>query len=151
MNRRDFISITGLLGASMIFPISSMATPIDVNHVNFDSSIYNANNAQTIVIFLYGGPSELGGNLTNFDEIQQKSKNKYNTYYIEKTENNFWKQAGGEAMERMLSNQDMNIFRTCFRKANQVKAHGICTAENQRGIMNKNDPTASSGIFAISR
>lgn len=149
MNRRVFLKGMSLVAMSALFPtLTSAATTIDLSKVNFDSNKYLNNEAQTIMIYLYGGASELGGNLTNFDEIQKKSQNKYNERYITPTSNNFWQQAGGEAMERMLTNGDMNIFRTCYRKDNTTRSHGICTAENQRGLMNIDSPDYGAGIFS---
>ena len=149
MKRRVFLKGMSLVAMSALFPtLSSAATTIDLSQVNFNTTKYSNNEAQTIMIYLYGGASELGGNLTNLDEIQKKSQNKYNKQYITPTDNGFWKQAGGEAMERMLSNGDMNIFRTCYRKANGTRSHGICTAENQRGLMNIDNPDYGAGIFS---
>jgi len=147
MNRRVFLKGMSLVAISALFPTLSRAS-IDLNQVNFDSTIYNNNQAQTIMIYLYGGASELGGNLTNLDEIQQKSQNRYNQGDVTPTTNGFWQQAGGEAMERMLENGDMNIFRTCYRKDNGTRSHGICTAENQRGLMSIDDPSYGAGIFS---
>ena len=149
MNRRVFLKGMSLIAISTLFPtLGKASTNIDLTHVNFDSNIYNNNQAQTIMIYLYGGASELGGNLTNLEEIQQKSQNKYNENDVIATTNGFWQQAGGEAMERMLTNGDMNIFRTCYRKDNGTRSHGICTAENQRGLMNIDDPSYGAGIFS---
>jgi hypothetical protein len=119
-----------------------------LSKVQFSADIYNSNNAQTIMIYLYGGASELAGNLSNLDAIQEKTQNPYNLDRVVKTSNNFWKQAGGEAMERMLENGDMNIFRTCYRQDNPTRSHGVCTAEHQRGQLNVDDPTFGAGIFS---
>lgn len=148
MNRRVFLKGMSLAAMSALFPTLSSAATIDLSQVNFDSSIYANNDAQTIMIYLYGGASELAGNLTNLTEIQQKSQNKYNLSDLTVTTNGFWQQAGGEAMERMLANGDMNIFRTCYRRVRDTKSHGECTAENQRGLMSVDDPTYGTGIFS---
>ena len=138
-----------LAAMSALFPsLTYGATPVDLTQVQFNSTIYNNNNAQTIMIYLYGGASELGGNLTNLDDIQAKSQNRYDTNRVTATTNNFWQQAGGEAMERMLANGEMNIFRTCYRQDHKTRSHGVCTAENQRGQLNVEDPTYGAGIFA---
>ncbi len=138
-----------LVTMAALFPsLAYGSTPVDLSQVQFDNNVYNNNNAQTIMIYLYGGASELGGNLSNFDEIQEKSQNKYDLRYLNKTTNNFWSEAGGEVMERMLTAGDMNIFRTCYRKDNPSKSHGDCTSENQRGLMNIEDPSYGAGIFS---
>lgn len=150
MNRRVFLKGMSLVTMSALFPSLAYgsSTPVDLSQVEFNSTTYNNNAAQTIMIYLYGGDSELGGNLTNLDEIQEKSQNKYDLNRVTKTTNNFWKEAGGEAMERMLAAGDMNIFRTCYRQDNPTKSHGDCTAENQRGLMNIDDPAYGAGIFS---
>lgn len=149
MKRRVFLKGLSLVAMSALFPsLSAASTAVDLSAVQFDSSIYNTNEAQTIMIYLYGGASELGGNLTNLDEIQEQSQNKYNLSQLTKTTNNFWSQAGGEAMERMLASGNMNIFRTCYRQDYPTRSHGICTSENQRGLLDMEDPTYGAGIFS---
>ncbi|HHD75302.1 MAG TPA: DUF1501 domain-containing protein [Campylobacterales bacterium] len=149
MQRRVFLKGLSLVTMSALFPsLASASTPVDLSAVQFDANIYNNNKAQTIMIYLYGGASELGANLTNIDEVQEKSQNKYNLDDLTKTTNNFWSQAGGEAMERMLANGEMNLFRTCYRKDHQSRSHGVCTSENQRGLLDVEDPSYGAGIFA---
>ncbi|CAA6805908.1 MAG: Unknown protein [uncultured Sulfurovum sp.] len=147
MERRVFLKGLSLVTMSALFPsLANASTAVDLSQVQFDANIYNNNDAQTIMIFLYGGASELGGNLTNLDDVQAQSQNQYNLNQLTKTTNNFWSQAGGEAMERMLSNGDMNIFRTCYRKTHESRSHGVCIAESQRGILDVEDPTYAAGI-----
>jgi hypothetical protein len=149
MNRRSFLKGMSAMTALALFPhLSYGATAVDLTQATFDSATYSSNSAQTIMIYLYGGASELGGNLTNLDEIQAESQNKYNLNQLTKTTNHFWEQAGGDVMERMLASGDMNIFRTCYREDNTSKSHGECTAENQRGLMDIEEPTFGAGIFA---
>lgn len=124
MRRRIFLKGLSLVTMTALFPsLAAASTPIDLSAVQFDSTVFNDNGAQTIMIYLYGGASELGANLTNLDEVQTKSKNQYNLDQLTKTSNNFWSQAGGEAMERMLANGDMNLFRTCYRKDHATRSH----------------------------
>ena len=149
MKRRVFLQGMSLVTMGALFPtLTSASTKIDLSQVSFDKNIYSNNDAQTIVMYLYGGASELAGNLTNLDEIQQKSENKYSENQVTPTTNNFWKEAGGDIMEEMLANEDMNIFRTCYRKANTTKSHGNCIAENQRGLMDEVNPDYGAGIFS---
>ena len=145
MNRRLFLKGLSLAAIYAMFPTQLFS---DVSEVIFDKATYDKNGAQTIMIFLYGGASELAGNLTNFEEIQQKSQNKYHEPSVTVTQNHFWEQAGGDSLENMLSNGDLNLFRTCYRKSNDSKSHGDCTAENQRGFLNVEEPTYAPGIFA---
>jgi len=149
MNRRVFLQGMSLATMVALFPsLAHGSTPLDLTQVQFDATKFTNNNAQTIMVYLYGGASELGGNLSNLDEIQEKSQNKYNLSQLTKTTNNFWQQAGGDAMERMLANGDLNLFRTCYRKDNTSKSHGECTSENQRGLRNHEEPSYGSGIFS---
>ena len=146
-NRRSFLKGLGALGLSSVLPLSLKSADLDYESIEFDSSIYENNNAQTIIIYLYGGPSQLGGNMTNIEEISAKSQNPYplgNERYIKLTEDDFWGNAGGYAMQRMLDSGDMNIFRTCFRTVDDLKAHGECTSQAQRG----KDTEGGAGIVA---
>ena len=149
MKRRVFLKGMSLMAMSTLFPTPSSAASIDLSKVNFDSNVYRDNEAQIIMIFLYGGASELAGNLTNFEDIQKRSENHYESQLVTPTVNSFWQQAGGESMERMLNNEDMNIFRTCYRKAVNSRSHGVCVSENQRGVVNPTNPHATPGIFSV--
>ncbi|NPA82115.1 MAG: DUF1501 domain-containing protein [Epsilonproteobacteria bacterium] len=152
MNRRNFIKQSTLLGSSLL--LSSLfcnAKTINYDEIEFDSNIYEKNAPQTIVIFLYGGASELGGNLTNIEEIKQNSQSSYDDYFrgVTPTENGFWREAGGEIMEELLASGDMTIFRTCYsylRDKEKNKSHGRCVSQNQRGVNNDED---TAGVFAI--
>ncbi len=151
MKRREFLKNSAVLGSSLLFPSFAFAKDFDLSGVKFDKSIYENNKTQTIVIFLYGGASELGGNLTNIEEIKQNSQSNYDSYFrgVTPTENYFWQEAGGEIMEDLLANGDMTIFRTCYSKLRDEegnRSHGRCVAQNQRGINNDED---TPGIFAI--
>lgn len=97
MNRRDFIKLTLAFGAVALMPTYTYASTLDLEKISFSA---NENNAQTILIFLAGGPSQLGGNLTNLEEIKKRSTNNYGYFKnITLTKNACWKQAGGDAME----------------------------------------------------
>ncbi len=138
MERRDFIKLTLLAGSYVLMPSFSYATILDISKINFSTSAYNGNNAQTIIIFTYGGASQLGGNITNIDEIEAKSQNSYHDYFrgVTKTINGCWQEAGGEYMETLMENGDMTIFRCCYsqiREDDGNKAHGVCTEQNQKG------------------
>jgi len=108
MKRRNFIKLSFVACGSLVFPNLCDASKIDYTKVDFDKSIYDANKPQVIMIYLYGGASQLAGNLTNIDEIKEKSQSSYDSYFrsITKTENNFWQEAGGSHLEEMLANGD---------------------------------------------
>lgn len=149
MDRREFIKTLSLACSVALFP-SLASGDSSIESVDFNMSRFNRNDAQTIIIYLYGGASELAGNLTNIDEIKEDSQSDYDDYFrgITLTSNKFWQEAGGSAMERMVSNGDLTVFRTCFsqlRWDDNNKSHGICTSQNQRGIYNEDD---TSGIVA---
>lgn len=149
MNRRDFFKISMYAGCSCLLPsYAHAAGPID--NVLFDSALYNANRPQTIMIFLYGGASELAGNFTNYNDFKNLSQSSYETHFgssLNTTANGFWTEAGGTYMEELLAAQKLNVFRTCFSQVrwdNDNRSHGPCVAQNQLGSFNEN----SSGIFA---
>ncbi len=143
-NRRHFLKGLGALGVASALPFSLRGADLDYGSIEFDSSVYERNNPQTIIVYLYGGPSELAGNLTNFDEINEKSQNPYPLDEVTQTQNKLWRQAGGDIMERLLASGDMNLFRTCYRTVDDSKAHGECTSQAQRG----KDTVGGAGIIA---
>lgn len=150
MKRRTFLKTGSLLASSLFLPSLSWARELDLSGVQFDASIYEANGAQTIIFFLYGGPSELGANLNNIAEINSKSENDYYDYFgtITPTTNHFWAEAGGEALERMLANGDLNLFRTCYSQLREDvdnRSHGACVEGNQIGY----NGVDRAGVFSI--
>ncbi|HIP38446.1 MAG TPA: DUF1501 domain-containing protein [Desulfocapsa sulfexigens] len=149
MDRRDFLKLSMYTGCSFLLPaISRAAGPID--NVIFDSAIYEANRPQTIMIFLYGGASELSGNFTNYNDFKDLSESNYDLHFrgsVNSTANGFWAEAGGNYMEELLTAHDLNVFRTCFSQVRwdaDNRSHGSCVSQNQRGTFNED----SSGIFA---
>lgn len=136
-------------GTAILMPSLSSAKDLDVSQITFSAGINNTNQAQTIMIFMYGGASQLGGNLTNIDEIKMASQSNYDNYFrgITKTANNCWQEAGGTHMETLLANGDMTLFRCCYSKVREEennKAHGSCTVQNQKGSFDDD----SAGIIA---
>lgn len=137
MQRRDFIKLSMVLGTAVLVPTFTYSKKLNLNDIVFSTGVHNHNQAQTIIIFQYGGASQLNANLTNLDEIQTLSQSDYNYFGdITKTRNNCWAEAGGTHIETLLDNGDMTLFRSCFsqvREDNNNKAHGSCTAQNQKG------------------
>ena len=147
LNRRDFLKSLGAMGITSVLPFSLQSADLDYENIQFNESMYTNNNAQTIIVYLYGGPSELAGNMTNIAQISQISQNAYplnDERYIKLTPDTFWGNAGGYAMQRMLDSGDMNIFRTCYRTIDDSKSHGYCTSQAQRG----KDTEGGAGIIA---
>jgi len=150
MERRDFLKSLSVVAASVLFPINLKADSfrVDINKVEFDKNIFLKNNPQVIMLFLTGGASELAGNLTNLQEINDLSVYKYNLD-SSVTPHHFWDKAGGNEMERMLNSGDMNIFRTCFRKKeNDLRSHGVNSLENIKAINDHENISAHPAIFA---
>lgn len=135
MKRREFIKLSLAACVSLALPTFSSAA--DLDQVNFSQNEFNSNAAQMIMIFMYGGASQLGGNLTNIEEIKDKSQSDYSYFRgLTPTANGCWQEAGGVHMEEMMDNGDMTLFRTCYshiREAAGNKAHGLCTVQNQKG------------------
>jgi hypothetical protein len=148
MKRRDFIQLSLALGSSVFLPSFTYASTLDSSKIEFSEDINRDNNAQTIIIYMYGGASQLAGNLSNIDEIKKKSQSNYDDYFrgVTKTKNNFWQEAGGSTMETLVENGDMSVFRCCYsekREEENNKAHGTCTSQNQKGSFDEN----SNGIL----
>jgi len=148
-HRRHFLKLSLALGSSALVPSLSSAAPLRLNEINFSSSVYQNNNAQTIIVYLYGGASQLAGNLTNLAEIENESQTSYSYFNnLTPTTNNCWNNAGGDDMETLLGNGDMTLFRTCFSQVREDegnKAHGKCTMQNQFGTF---DTDRAGGIIS---
>jgi len=138
MKRRNFIKLSLGASAGLFLPDFTYAEDLDLSKITFSADINRANNAQTIIIFLYGGASQLAGNLSNLTEIENASQNSY-SYFSggpELTKNKCWESAGGVEIEKFLANGDMTLFRTCYSKVRDDRGsheHLECIRENQRG------------------
>ncbi len=151
MRRRDFLKAAGLTGVSLTASPNIFGATLNFNDIEFSSAIYERNSAQTIIVFLYGGASGLGANLTNIDEITAASSGNYDYFEgrLHLTSNKFWQEAGGASLEQMITDGSANVFRTCYsaiREADGNKSHGRCVSQNQRGVMNDED---SAGIISV--
>jgi len=154
MRRRDFIKLSALASLGLLSPAKISAKEFKIDDINFDKSIYEQNGAQSIIIFMYGGASQLSGNITNIEEIEKHSQNSYFDYFrgITKTENGCWQEAGGKHMEELLKNGDMTLYRCCYsavREQTSNKAHGVCTEQNQKGSFDTNGGGIVTNIAAI--
>ena len=147
--RRHFLKGAGALGLSTLLPSFALQANIDYDAINFDAGLYADTNAQTILIYLYGGPSELAGNLTNLTKINTLSQNKYPLDRMNQTANHCWKEAGGEIMETLIGSKDLNLFRTCYRTVDNLKSHGECTAQAQHGHPSDNHAGIVANLAAI--
>ena len=154
MKRRAFMKLSLALGGAVLVPTWSYSKELDLSKIHFSKP---ANNVQTIIIYLYGGASQLKGNLSNIEEINEASFKKYPEYFkgnyaMTKTSNNCWAEAGGTEMEEMMADGDMTLFRTCYsavREQANNKAHGVCTAQNQKGSFDDNSAGVLSNLGQI--
>ena len=154
MKRRDFIKLSLITGFAVLQPTFTYAKNLDVSQITFSSGIYQNNNAQTIVIFLYGGASQLAGNLSNIENIENASQSSYANYFrgVTPTENNCWQEAGGTHMETLMANGDMTLFRSCYsaqREAVNNKSHGECIVQNQKGTFDEDAGGILSNLAQI--
>lgn len=143
MKRRKFIKSMAALG------LSGSALSY-IKNVNASGIIQDANFItptrlpQIINVFLYGGASELAGNMTNIADINANSQNPYtannsagNDLLLlddgnqpgQITQHGFWKNAGGDAMEDMLTGNGfagesmLSVYRTIFRRKDNTRSH----------------------------
>ena len=138
MKRRNFLYFSLAMGSSVLLPGLTYASTLDTSKIQFSKEIYTQNSAQTIIVYLYGGASQLAGNLSNIDEIKKRSQSSYDDYFgkMTRTKNDCWEEAGGKVMESLIKEGDMTLFRCCYsekREAANNKAHGSCTIQNQKG------------------
>jgi len=167
MKRRNFIKSMGAVGASALLP-SAWPTAFNM------STMYRAASAavdytgaqiaapavmpQVINIFLYGGPSELSGNLTNIADINLNSQNSYTGAFGDRiltfdddgtgdngfiTPNGFWRGAGGLDMQFMVDQNHMTVYRTIMKRKDGTRSHresilmslkGSLDIENSAGV-----------------
>ncbi|HEX5055253.1 MAG TPA: hypothetical protein VFX02_02025 [Gammaproteobacteria bacterium] len=165
MKRRAFLKCTGLCGASVYVPasltISSLlneayAASPDYEAVNYsppDTDLLNASTGafpQVINIFLYGGPSELAGNLTNIQELNATSENSYtgslggDIIELQRnggliTRHGFWSGAGGDAMQFLVDQKHMSVYRTMMKRAEDTQSHRQSIFMNQKGTLDIDD------------
>ena len=154
MKRRDFIKLSMATTSAILLPDFTYAKDLDLSQISFSSGMHNNNQAQTIMIFMYGGASQLAGNLTNINQIKTASQSNYDNYFrgITPTVNGCWQEAGGTHMETLLADGDMTLFRCCYsqvREANNNKAHGSCTVQNQKGSFDEDSAGMISNLAQI--
>ena len=144
-----------MLGLSTMLPLSfwkgqaMAALPDSIQYVP------PATIPQVISIFLYGGPSELAGNLTNIADINANSQNSYPSSLDPANEDNditsnkFWGSAGGSIMEELLTNSELSIYRTINRLKDDSKAHGRSVSQNLVGNLDLFNAGIGTTLAAI--
>lgn len=176
MNRRDLLKALGLMGASLTMPQMMGRNALagisqrDLRNaraiVDGEINWVQPTTIPTVInIFMYGGPSELAGNLTNIDRINTDSQNKYtgvrgdilqpfnatmNTGQI--TTRGMWADAGGLIMEDLLAANQMSLYRTINRVVDDNKAHreSIFSAQTG-GVATMDSPGMGTTLAAILR
>ncbi len=177
MNKRSFLKSVAALGGSALLP--SSINPLAM-YKNASAMIdYSAANVtappvmpQVINIFLYGGPSELSGNLTNIQDIENNSQNSYEAAFGSNiltydttgdgvngfiTKSGFWRGtartnnnfhldnngAGGRAMQFLVDNNHMTVYRTLMKRLNGTRSHRESLLQSFKGSL---DIEGSAGV-----
>ncbi len=167
MNRRIFLKTLAAAGGATILPqsfsLSSMYKNADaaINYaaINMNASSVPVVMPQVINIFLYGGPSELAGNLSNIANIEQNSETKYADFFPGildpqslagnglVTPRGFWgsnksginneadRGAGGDDMEFLVSQGHMSVYRTMMKRKNTSQSHRENILMSQKGSL----------------
>ncbi len=182
MNRRNFLKSVAALGGSALLP--SSLNPLAMYKTASAAVNYaNANVVaptvmpQVINIFLYGGPSELSGNLTNIQDIEVNSQNSYAAAFGNRiltfddtgnatngfiTKNGFWRGtpngnnphlddngAGGRAMQFLLDNKHMSVYRTLMKRLDGTRSHRESLLQSFKGSLDiEGSPGAGTRIAA---
>lgn len=160
MNRRHFLTKTGAFTLAMAAP-SFLRMPGLINSANA-AMLEQANYVlptrlpQVINLFMYGGASELAGNLTNIHQIDATSQNRYPSELLQAingdegqlSANGFWRDAGGLAMEDMLASGDMSVYRTINRLKDNTRAHRQSIYSSQKGSLNINGSAGMGSTIA---
>ncbi len=176
MNKRNFLKSVAALGGSALLP--SSLNPLAMYKtasaaVNYSGAtvVAPAVMPQVINIFLYGGPSELSGNLSNIVDIDNNSQNSYAAAFGNRilsfddtgdaangfiTKNGFWRGtpngnnphlddngAGGRAMQFMIDNNHMSVYRTLFKELDGTRSHRESLLQSFKGSL---DIEGSPGV-----
>ena len=155
ITRRQFLKAAGIGSLSLVAAPLVWKKEVQAALPDTLSYVAPAIIPQVIHIFLYGGPSELAGNLTNIAEIAANSQNPYpssldpNNANNDITVNQFWGSAGGDIMEQLLANGEMSIYRTINRIKDDSKAHGRCIAQNLVGNLDLSTAGIATTLAAI--
>jgi len=170
MKRRDFLKMSSVLpvGLSMagLAQKAYSASPTYSNVTVQAPAVM----PQVINIFMYGGASELAGNLSNIADINMHSQNDYTdnnafraTILQDATDNDpnnrsrfqdgqitankLWKEAGGTHMEDMLAAGDMTLYRTIFKQENPTRSHRESIFMSHKGTLDiENSPGIGSRL-----
>jgi hypothetical protein len=174
MQRRDFLKIASALSMGRVLPVGlgvgALAQQAHADSPNYAGLEITAPSVmpQVINVFMYGGASELAGNLSNIQDIDTNSENSYaeafgnrilrteaealadadiNDDDWELTPNNFWRSAGGAHMEDMLAAGDMAIYRTIYKQKSPTRSHRESIFMSHKGTLDiENSPGIGSRL-----
>ena len=155
ITRRQLLKSAGLLGLALTLPIPFGRRELQaalLDNINYKQPSVIP---QIIHVFLYGGPSELAGNLTNIAEINANSQNMYPSSLDpdntdnDITTNNLWGEAGGDIMETLLADKYMSLYRTINRIKDDSKAHGRSITQNLVANLDLTNPGFATTLAAI--
>ncbi len=155
ITRRQFLKSVGFTGLALSLPLPFAKQ--ELHAALLDNIDYKKPPTipKIIHVFLYGGPSELAGNLTNIAEIDANSQNFYPSSLDpdnpdnDITKNKFWGQAGGDIMEALMADKYLSIYRTVNRIKDDSKAHGRSVTQNLVGNLDLLNPGIASTLAAI--
>lgn len=161
MNRRHFLKNAAALGSLRALPVgmsipflAQKAMAFSPNYQDV-SIIQPSVMPQVINIFMYGGASELAGNLSNIVDIEGNSQNSYASAFGNSiittrtddpdngqiTDNGFWYNAGGQYMEQMLANNDLSVYRTILKQKSPTRSHRESIFMSHKGTLDiENSP-----------
>ncbi len=174
MKRRDFNKALAILGSALTIPPiltkKGLISPLQAAGISNKQILaarsmvlgevdYSAPATLPTVInvFMYGGPSELGGNLSNIQDISANSQNPYPAAMLRDVTNNngqitpnkMWASAGGSIMETMIANKQMSLYRTVNRVLDDSKAHRTSIFSAQVGGLSEEAPGMGTTLAAI--
>jgi len=174
MKRRDFNKALALLGSALTVPPlltkKGLISPLQAKDISKkqirearamvigDVEYVQPSSLPTVInIFMYGGPSELAGNLTNISDISANSQNPYPAAMLRDVTNNngqitangLWASAGGNRMEAMIAANQMTLYRTVNRVVDDSKAHRTSIMSAQVGGLDEEAPGMGTTLAAI--
>jgi len=167
MKRRDFLKFASTAAAAKVVPVgltlSALAQQAYAESPRYTAVEVEAPSVmpQVINIFMYGGASELAGNLSNIEDINANSQNSYTEKFStgmtttvaddgvsgQITSSGFWKDAGGTHMQNMLDANQMTVYRTIYKQKNPTRSHRDSIFMSHKGTLGiENSPGIGSRL-----
>ncbi len=174
MQRRNFLKLASAMAATRVVPVAfgmtALAQRAYAASPNYSGVTVTPPSVmpQVINIHMYGGASELAGNLSNIVDININSMNDYSANNAfgsgiltaaedndpalrfnggQVTANGFWKAAGGTHMEDMILSRDMTVYRTIFKQKSPTRSHRESIFMSHKGTLDiENSPGIGSRL-----